>query len=293
MTVRNLWQEIRALRATPTGEAAADKRRRRTFVASLQQAEELAAAANSVSYAARPILLFYCLSQAGRAIAAARKQHNGDLRGHGLRVSVGNKRDVLTTRIAPEEGDNSFSGVASAVGSPGLEGAVCLGDVWAANPDLRDIPIPNVSDRKWARALTVRLGVQGDPSIPDPETCQVRTNGLIIAQPDIRADTGAELEDELEDELGLYPTLRGAFGLKNAERGVERAESDDNINQWIGEDGNSYAVIARCAPKLITHADNWRRQREWASIIEKDEGRSTPLSPYLVGYALPKLVARV
>jgi hypothetical protein len=65
------WQPIRALRAAPTGSAAADHDRRATFVASLRQAEELAEAARVAGYAARPLPLFYCLSQAGRAIAAA------------------------------------------------------------------------------------------------------------------------------------------------------------------------------------------------------------------------------
>ena len=45
--------------------------RRRIFTAALNQAEELSIAASGVSYAARPLLEFYSLSQAGRAIAAA------------------------------------------------------------------------------------------------------------------------------------------------------------------------------------------------------------------------------
>jgi hypothetical protein len=40
-------------------------------MAALNQAEELSVAASGVSYAARPLLEFYSLSQAGRAIAAA------------------------------------------------------------------------------------------------------------------------------------------------------------------------------------------------------------------------------
>ena len=45
--------------------------RRRIFMAALNQAEELSVAAYGVSYAARPLLESYSLSQAGRAIAAA------------------------------------------------------------------------------------------------------------------------------------------------------------------------------------------------------------------------------
>jgi hypothetical protein len=73
------WQAIRALRAAPTGAAATNEDRRETFVASLRQAEELADAAIVAGYAARPVPLFYSLSQAGRAIAAARLPSQGAL----------------------------------------------------------------------------------------------------------------------------------------------------------------------------------------------------------------------
>src|SRR6266516_5009172 len=91
------WQAIRALRAAPTGAAAVDAGRRRTFVASLRQAEELAAAARVVGYAARPLPLFYALSQAGRAIAAAHLSGAWELRGHGLTVRPDMARPLLQT----------------------------------------------------------------------------------------------------------------------------------------------------------------------------------------------------
>jgi hypothetical protein len=50
----------------------------------LRQAEELADAADAVTYAAKPLELFYSLSQAGRAIAAAGAPADWQLVGHGL-----------------------------------------------------------------------------------------------------------------------------------------------------------------------------------------------------------------
>jgi YaaC-like Protein len=52
--------------------------------ASLEQFEELLDAARSVGPATRPLPLYYALSQAGRAIAAARRVHPWRLRFHGL-----------------------------------------------------------------------------------------------------------------------------------------------------------------------------------------------------------------
>ena len=52
-----------------TGEV--DPARLHVFQAALTQAEELWEAASAVGAASRPLPLFYCLSQAGRAICAA------------------------------------------------------------------------------------------------------------------------------------------------------------------------------------------------------------------------------
>jgi hypothetical protein len=55
------------------------------FGAALQQFEELMDAAASVGYAARPLPLFYAISQAGRAIAAVHADDPWELSGHGLK----------------------------------------------------------------------------------------------------------------------------------------------------------------------------------------------------------------
>ena len=81
------WRRIRRLRATPPFVAArdVDPRRTRVFQAALTQAEELWEAASAVGAASRPLPLFYCLSQAGRAICAAWKTESPwEPTGHGL-----------------------------------------------------------------------------------------------------------------------------------------------------------------------------------------------------------------
>jgi YaaC-like Protein len=57
------------------------------FVSALEQAEQLMNAAAAVGPAASPLLLFYAVSQAGRAIAAARLDDPWRLAGHGLKTS--------------------------------------------------------------------------------------------------------------------------------------------------------------------------------------------------------------
>lgn len=80
------WRRIRGLRAAPP-LLAEEGDRRRVFGAALQQSEELFEASAAAGVASKPVPLFYALSQAGRAIAAA---HNPDetwrIFGHGLNV---------------------------------------------------------------------------------------------------------------------------------------------------------------------------------------------------------------
>jgi len=64
------WADVRSLRADPPGRARKGDRRK-TFSAALEQAERLWAASLQVGAAASPMLKFYALSQAGRAISAS------------------------------------------------------------------------------------------------------------------------------------------------------------------------------------------------------------------------------
>lgn len=67
--IKQIWQQLRALRSQKVGRAARGDRQN-TFNAALEQAEQLFAAGSTVGTATQPILLFYGLSQLGRAIVA-------------------------------------------------------------------------------------------------------------------------------------------------------------------------------------------------------------------------------
>ncbi|MBF6605700.1 MAG: hypothetical protein IVW53_08995 [Chloroflexi bacterium] len=68
----NVLYWLRASLFAPPAAATADAQRAATYRAALQQFEELLHAAEATGYAARPLPLFYALSQAGRAIVASR-----------------------------------------------------------------------------------------------------------------------------------------------------------------------------------------------------------------------------
>jgi hypothetical protein len=85
-------------------------------------------AAAEVGSAARPLPLFYAVSQAGRAIAAARLEDPWRLAGHGLKVRApeDTSAGLLRHRVKPDGGPTSgerrqaFAGVAEATGSAQL-----------------------------------------------------------------------------------------------------------------------------------------------------------------------------
>lgn len=285
MTLSSTWQAIRALRATPPGHAAQNSGRRRTFGAALQQAEELAGAANAVGYAAKPLPLFYSLSQAGRAIAAAHLPDPWELQSHGLSVKTGNRNPLHTAVLPTNQSRNSFEGVSNSIGSPLLSGKVQLGALWAANPDLSDVPIPNGAGN-WPKALDIPIGTQYLPAtagISDPNTTTLTTGGIVHLSAELQGHNGKEVAVAMQN----YPSFDGAFPIFDGGSGNDPAGPDQPVVRSVEPMGRSRTFIARSAPNEITFSDYWERQRSFASIVEVDKSQPNLVHPSYKGYALP------
>ena len=283
MARSHAWQELRALRATPPGRAGEDDRRP-TYGAALRQAEELADAAAAADYAAKPLPLFYSLSQAGRAIAAARTDGEWRLRGHGLRVQPTNSQGVLATLIGPQGGARTlFATVAATTGSPPLAGPVALGELWAANPDLAPVDLPRDAE-SLPRALHFRVNSAPEET-PDAIT---GTSGFIAVSVELPGAKGGDIEEAARP----YSTLRGAYPLTQGPAGAVRAGPDDPVQRgYLGMDTERVNVAVDW-PMETTHRDFRARERAFASFIEAGEPDWPDSSPSLIGYALPELAGR-
>lgn len=110
---------IRATRAEPPGRANTDDERRATYGAALQQFDELLTAAAASGHASRPLPLFYALSQAGRALAAARCE-NWHVGSHGLaeKRSVTDDDPLLRRVQRRKRDDDAFSALCTALDAP-------------------------------------------------------------------------------------------------------------------------------------------------------------------------------
>ncbi len=157
-------------------------------------------AAGAVGPASRPLLLFYGLSQAGRAIVAARSDAIEVHESHGLTLERPVSSGVLGVVLVPKS-KGQFPALAGAVGSPGLSTSVQLGGLMAAIPELAHLP--QLGDN-WRRALPVW------PSAPDPVWSKSASSGIgattrkvpvVVVFPEPQPSS----VEELRQALGLYP----------------------------------------------------------------------------------------
>lgn len=132
-----VWRHLRALRHQPPGRASRGERRL-VFGAALEQAQQLFAAAASADYASRPILVFYGLSQGGRAIAACSTEAKSgwQLKGHGIDVPDLDQRPELPDLTIGDKGKGSFTQLTPLLHSGSLPTGASLGQTWLTIPDL-------------------------------------------------------------------------------------------------------------------------------------------------------------
>ena len=151
-----VWERLRETRWNPPPAAAADEARRRTYVFALEQAEQMFRAAAGTGVATRPLLVFYGLSQAGRAIAAAAASAGAggwELEGHGITcVSQTLRGPLPEVRVqAGKQGTTgSFVRLSELLGSPLWPKAdpLALSQLWDLLPDNRLTPLDDAGQSR-------------------------------------------------------------------------------------------------------------------------------------------------
>jgi hypothetical protein len=160
------WRSIRGRRARPPGAAGAVDERRLVFQSALAQAEELWDAAAVAGPRSRALPLFYCVSQAGRAICAPWTEADvWEPRGHGL------------SGIEPAEGTEgaafvagygaridtrprgAFGMVAEATASAVFSGTATLAQLWTSMPMF---PTPRALVGELPRCLYVDVATAAE-----------------------------------------------------------------------------------------------------------------------------------
>ncbi|WP_338704050.1 YaaC family protein (plasmid) [Streptomyces sp. Q6] len=144
------WERLRASRSDRPGRASSGARAK-TYTTALEQAQQMFKAAEVVGPQTRPLLVFYGLSQAGRAIAAAAVDLKGEdwnLNSHGIHAS-GYHMDFadIEIRTDPVGTAGSFVRLSQLLQSPvwGNDTVVRLEEVWDTLPGNLQYPL---TDRK-------------------------------------------------------------------------------------------------------------------------------------------------
>lgn len=207
------WQRLRLLRSSPPGLAEKSKPRAELVSAALEQCEQLFAAARAVDTAARPLPLFYALSQATRAITAVCLKRDFLIRRHGLSWLGAEATSDPTHRVvAPEPHSTAaFARLCAALHSDTLTKPIEVGALWRALPDLAVPALPTI-EKDWLPSLYVRKAnfqervsrgrewselvvgpLEGDEDVDGLRSTMMRYPSLGAFEPSVRDDDPSQV----------------------------------------------------------------------------------------------------
>ena len=266
---KRMWQLMRTLRHEPPGRAAKGHRRE-TFNAALEQAEQLFAAAEATGAASRPILVFYGITQLGRAIAAVSTQLDNQeyrLSGHGISDGAleGAAKHGLATLSVRSRENGAFPTVARTLKADPISAERSLGEIWALIPDSARFPLPGVTglERLYIQAESphiMRTQDSGRFVISNlPLALLQRPDEDIVTGPGPRlaalmmesqedADRIAYQRQRLQEWLAQYPTLAG-WDFKHY------VEPDEPVDYQLHDNGTRLSAQIRL-PRAEGQSEN-------------------------------------
>lgn len=193
-----MLRDIRGTRADPPGLAAENQERRAIYGAGIEQFEQLLEASRGISPSARPLPLFYALSQAGRAIIAA-KGDSPRFDSHGLSQDRRHPQppQLLHRKIKrtpSRSSTDAFGALSRALDSPDFDGSVEIGSLWVALPGTHRVP-EDAWQESWRNAL----------SILDATNQQAVQLGITVIR--AMSFSGNPYLSEIEALAGRYPSI--------------------------------------------------------------------------------------
>jgi hypothetical protein len=242
-------------------------------------------AAAAVDYASRPILLFYGLSQAGRAVAAASTAADNDsyrLSGHGIEAVNLSQRPPLHLIELIDRGRGSFTRLASLLASGSLPKGAPFGQIWATIPDLRDSPL-DTGSTEYKPPLRCEEQYREDV---DVLTGSIRLPWHLGEAPDAAA---------IEAYLAAYPTLSGCEEIQiHAEAMAHSLDGKHGVEQIRDPDPHRIRAIFGIGRGEMTFRTRPGSPAPAQPYIEADDlwlfpatgGAALPLHPLLSWWAL-------
>jgi YaaC-like Protein len=283
---RDIWSDLRGTRYAPPGAACTDDRRA-TYVAALQQAEELFRAAQTAGPASSPLLQFYGLSQAGRAIAAAAVKADDDewsLSGHGIHAPnlTADLPDIKVLADAadkPRSSQTSFVRLSLILDSPlwAKGQAPSLFQLWDTLPELVDKPLRTTSSRRPALVAWPQEVEEQHPMVA------ASVSGLPAYLAHVNATAA-----EFDAFMAAYPTAADYVPV-TTQRGVPQywaEEGRDTVSvqlSWYA--GPKYPVAEELRSARLSAALTRYRDDSYALFPEVVPGKR-PFHPLMAWWAV-------
>lgn len=230
------WRFLRGARSRAVGMTGRDPKRGRTFQAALEQSEQFLRSAEGAGPETRPLHIFYGLSQAGRAIAAASSRlSDSEYRpvGHGMRTQ-GTRDQTELWRVTVE---------VTKSGTPQIVAKALNSAVWPAKTQLTLAEL-------W-------------PLLPDtaPERGPYELSSLAAVRYEHLASGPRSSRTDIE-----------VAWLSGVPLSIYKAQqSAEAVDQWLA----SYPKLAGWSerPRLVRRNDDVRMRLIWPARVEHDSWR--------------------
>ncbi|MFC7024600.1 YaaC family protein [Promicromonospora thailandica] len=290
-----VWEQLRATRWNPPAPAVVVDERRATYVFALEQAEQMFRAAATVGPATQPLLVFYGLSQAGRAITAASSSIGpGDgwkLSSHGISAKelAGGLSDVRIETGKPG-GSGSYVRLSELLDSPVWgKASIPLNVLWDLLPENQHSPLLGEdASRRTPLWIEYRnLYPENHPLASVP----------VVGFPSwvMDADNGRQA---LDNYLKAFPAAQGYHSFVRVDREPAAAPDFSRHNDGWGElvmhwqlPGGHAGTVAERAALLESLTRRYIGSMQFFPSVAPDDSRSLhPLMAWwTVLYALSML----
>ncbi|MDN5795456.1 MAG: YaaC family protein [Intrasporangium sp.] len=280
------WSALRALRSGPPGLAGSEDRRQ-VFSSALEQAEQLFGAAASVGVATKPLLAFYGLSQAGRAVAAVHAADEWRLRGHGITAGKGDRGKSLAEMTVDPGPRGSFGRLVSVLESSTVPIQTQLGDLWPLLNETARHPLPGSGDDRSLSVSTERTGWA--TGIPAVRVLEIPARFAEGVEPELSYASGlgrdyAAQADALDHYLSRYPTLSDRTSFTSSGQPIGLQPHDEGtcsvIFRWPDETLTRYS-----SPDAFLGSIGVRSRASWR-VYPALDGGNKPVHPLMVWWAI-------
>jgi len=261
-----MWDWLRLTRSDPPGAAKGNPVAAATYRAALEQSEELINAAASVGYPARPLPLFYALSQAGRAIVAARGGANHHI--HGLKLDRNIPTNLLESKVEPQTLPKlvgQFQAVTASVNSSLISEPVQLGALIHSLPEM-SVELATSTD--WPKALPLFIEPWERVEVPG----QTKIALVMEEERVAAANLGALLSRYPHaNRIGVNPVVASAFPTLPT---VATPSGTAIELVWLGDEAN----LNQAVPQYRYRGRRWMRP----SLVDTE----LPPSPLMTWWVL-------